>query len=178
MRNQPTFAFKKRAFFAICMLLLSVNILTAQENGYYEIKANLISDDNSPSNTDNSREAFYNLILNLHPTAYVENSAIKIGGNSGYSNLPILKLTFHDTKSFSILNQANAQYNDVELMTIKVLTVADLNNRLNLVDVGNLNQLKYIYIECYFDCTESQLKGFITYDNPNIRIFYKVSKPS
>lgn len=178
MRNQPIFAFKNRVFFAICMLLLSVSTLTAQENGFYEIKANLISDDNPQSNTNTSREAFYNLIYNLHPTAYVDNNAIKIGGNSGNSNLPILKLTFHDTKSFSVLNQANAQYNNVELMSINVMTVGDLNNRLNLVDVGNLNQLKYIYIECYFDCTASQLKEFITYDNPNIRIFYKVSKPS
>jgi len=152
------------------MSLFSFSALVAQENGFYELK---ISEGSSQD-----RDAFYDLAFNLRPTASIENSSIKIGGNSGYSNLPILKLTFHDTKSFSILNQSNAQFNDVELMSIKILTVGDLNNRLDLVDVGNLNQLKYIYIECYFECTESQIKEFITYDNPNIRVFYKVSKPS
>lgn len=170
MRNQPTLAFCTYLCF-ICLSLFSFSALVAQENGFHELK---LSEESSQD-----RDAFYNLIYNLHPTAYIENSSIKIGGNSGYNELPISKLTFHDTKSFSLLNQPSTQFNNVQLMTITVLTVADLNNRIDLTEARGLNRLEYIFIECYFECTESQIKEFITHEtDTNIRIFYKVSKPS
>lgn len=170
MRTQTNLAFRTYLFF-ICISLFSINTLVAQENGFYELKG--------PENNSQDREAFYNLVYNLHPTAYIENNSIKIGGNSGYSELPISKITFQDTKSFSLLNQPNPQFNSAQLVSIKVLTVADLNNKIDLTEARGLNGLKYIFIECYFECTESQIREFITYDDDsNIRIFYKVSKPS
>ncbi len=169
MRNKSTLALYTYLF-SISILLFSSSKVIAQENGFYELKEN--------SSKNDSREAFYDLAYKLLPTAYIENNNIKIGGNSGYANMPISKLTFNDTKSFNILNQPKPNLNKVELITIKVLTPNDLNNSINLSEVEGLNRLKYILIDCYFECTESQIKAFVKLDNPNVRIFYKTNKPS
>jgi hypothetical protein len=178
MKNKLRFNF----YTLILSLFISFcfNKTVAQENGFYEVveKSSTQSKQVSKKDSKEDRDGFYSLTYNLHPTAYIANNAIKIGGNSGYDNLPITKLTFNDTKSLNILNAQNPDFYNVELMTIKVMAVADLNNRLDLTDIIRLNKLKYILVECYFECTESQIEEFITNDDSGVRIFYKVSKPS
>lgn len=172
MRNQPTLPFPVY----LCLILMSLiaSNLTLAQDGFYELNApSIIS-----GSKNNEREKFHNLVSNLHPTAYINNGAIKIGGNSGYNNLPILKLTFHDSKSYFILNQSNTQFNAVELITVKLLAETDVVNRLDLTEISGLNQLKYIYVECYFECSESQITDFLILDRLNIRVFYKLTKPS
>src|SRR5690606_865297 len=169
MKNKSTLVFYTYTLLSICIALFSTNA-DAQENGIYEIAGN--------NNAENDREDFYELTYQLKPTAYIENNNVKLGGNGGYDNLPIVKLTFNDAKSFNILNQQSIKLNKVELMTIKLSTAADLNNRINLIETSGLNRLKYIFIECAFECTESQINQFITYDNSIIRVFYKINKPS
>lgn len=153
---------------SLCITFFSFSKVVAQENGIYELNANSSED----------RTEFYDLANNLQPTAYVENNTIKIGGNGDHDGLQVVKLTFNDAQSFNILNE-NTNFGKVELVTIKLLTPADLNNRIDLSEVRGLNRLKYVLIECAFECTPSQIKQFITYqDDSNIRILYKVNKPS
>lgn len=98
MRNQPTLAFCTSLCF-ICMSLLSCSMVLAQENGFYELKKTpLLSTESSLKDKDNDGDEFYNLILNLHPTAYIENNAIKIGGNSR-KRTSILLLMYSTQKS-------------------------------------------------------------------------------
>src|SRR5690606_25732202 len=118
--------------FSISMFLLCMSQLIAQENGFYEIEINsTISTESLNKATKSDNSEFYDLTYKLLPTAYVENNNVNLGGNSGYDNIPVTKLTFHDTKSFNILNQAKSKFNNVELMTIKVLTANDLSNRID-----------------------------------------------
>lgn len=172
MRNQPTLPFP--VYLCLIFMSLIASNLTLAQDGFYELNAS----SGIAESKSSEREKFHNLVSNLHPTAYINNGILKIGGNSGYNNLPVVKLTFHDSKSFFILNQSNTQFNAVELITVKLLTETDLVNRLDLTEISGLNQLKYIYVECYFECTEPQITDFLILGRPNIRVFYKLTKPS
>ena len=174
MRNKSTLAFYT-FLFSLCILLFSSSELAAQENDIYEVNgSNSMSKTSSKKGIQNDREDFYDLAFNLRPTAYIENNVIRNNRKGGAS---VSKLTFIDTKSFNILSQSNQNFNDIELISIKLESENDLNNKINLTQASGFSSLKYVFVKCYFKCTEQQVKGFITAD-PNVRIFYKTEKPS
>ncbi|MFD0988594.1 hypothetical protein ACFQ1R_00670 [Mariniflexile jejuense] len=173
MKNKLTIPFYS-LLLSLCITLISSGKLCAQENGIYEIENNnSLSKETAKKSKGNNREDFYNLAYKLHPTSYAENKSIKKVNNSA----KVSKLTFNDSNSFNVINQTNSNFNDVELITIKLNSVADLNNKLDLTDANGFNNLKYVYIKCSFKCTETQIKQFINSDS-NVRVFYKIEIPS
>lgn len=174
MKNKSTITFYS-VLLSFCFTLLFSGNMLAQENGIYELHQNNgLAKENSKKDKGNDRDDFYNLAYKLHPTSYAENKNIKKSSNH-YAN--VSKLTFNDAKSFEILNQSNSNFNDVELITIYLNTVQDLNNKIDLTDANGFSKLKYVFIKCSFKCTEAQIKQFINSD-PNIRVFYKIEIPS
>lgn len=174
MKNKLTFTFCT-FLLSLCITLLSSGKLCAQENGIYEIeKNNSISKETAKKNKGNDRDDFYHLAYKLHPTSYAENKSIK---KVNYNSAKISKLTFNDANSFNVLNQNTSNFYDVELITVNLNSVEDLNNKLDLTEASGFNNLKYIFIKCAFKCTEAQIKQFINSDS-NIRVFYKVEIPS
>lgn len=177
MKNKSTLTFYT-FLLSISISLFSFNQIIAQEdNGIYEISnsnKSELSKGSSKKGEKNNRDGFYNLAFKLHSTSYVENNGIK----SNKKSQSVSKLTFIDTKSFNILNNSNnSDFENVELITIVIRNKEDLNNKLNLNDINGFNSLKYIYVKCYFKCTEQQINEFLNSD-ADIRIFYKTETPS
>lgn len=160
---------------SIFVVLIPCNEIIAQEKGIYELKENsMLSKDSSKKSKTPDRAGFYDLAFKAHPTSYAFNNNLK---SPVESTVNISKLTFNDTKSFGLLNNNNKNFNNVELITITLKSVDDLNNKLILTEYSNFGNLKYVYIKCFFDCTEQQIKEFISPDT-NVRVFYKIEIPS
>ena len=171
MINKSTFAFYT-FLFSVC---ISFSSLTAQENAIYEVSdGSSMSKSSSKKVTQNDRADFYELALNLQPTLYVENNSFKKNNNTVSITS---KLTFNDAKSFSVLKQSGKDFSEVELITIVLQNESDLNNKITVTQANGFGNLKYIYIKCYFKCTEQQIRSFVTSDVA-IRIFYKSETPS
>ncbi|WP_445736672.1 hypothetical protein [Mariniflexile sp.] len=163
MKNKSTVSFYT-FLFTILMPLISFNTAIAQEHGIFELGSN-----------QNDRSDFYDLAFNLHSTYYITNNAIKKNIQNESS---LLKLTFYDTNSFSLLNQNNPDYETVELISVNLKTINDLNNKLDLrTNASSFKNLKYIFIKSYFKSTEQQINDFVIHDS-DIRIFYRVENPS
>lgn len=173
MKNNSV-SIRYHILFFLALLLFSGNSLMAQENGIYElVKDNGQSKKVSSKGQVNDRADFYDLAFNLHPTAYAENNTFKY-----YKpNKTISKLSFADSKSLGLLYQNNSKYDKAELLIITLKTPSDINNGIDITDLKGLNNLKYVFIKCYFKCSEKQIEDFIT-ANPNVRIFYSVENPS
>lgn len=173
MKNKPALTFY--TFLLACLVsILSIGNATAQENGIFEL-----TDDDDLSKVkikkykEKNRGKFYNLTQKLHTTAYISNNNV----NKVYGEGAVKKITFKDSKSFGLLN--DNKYDNVELITIKVNNISDLNNKLDLTANNNLGSLKYIFIRCSFKCKKQQIKKFIKANrNSNIRIFYRTETPS
>jgi len=174
MRNKSTLAFYT-FLFSICISFFSFSKLTAQENDIYELNGNTaLAKTSSKKASQNDREDFYDLAFKLHATSYVENNSMR---KSNKNVTSVSKLTFNDTKSFNILNQNNQDLNDVELITIVLKNENDLINKIDLTQTSGFGNLKYVFIKCYFKCSEQQIKGFVTSD-ASVRVFYKTETPS
>ncbi len=173
MKNKPALTFY--TFLLACIVsILSIGNATAQENDIFEL-----TDDEDLSKVkikkykEKNRGKFYNLTQKLHTTVYISNNNV----NKVYGEGAIKKITFGDSKSFGLLS--NKKYDKVELITINIDKISDLNNKLDLTIDNKLTSLKYIFIRCDFKCTKQQIKKFVKANrNSNIRIFYKTESSS
>ncbi|WP_372754520.1 hypothetical protein [Mariniflexile sp.] len=172
MKNKLTLTFYS-FLLSLCVSLFITIEGNAQENGIYEINNNAtLLKDTAKKTKVNDRENFYDLAFKIHPTSYANDKIIKKNNNNKSS-----KLTFNDSKSLGLLNQNNTDFNHIELVTIKLNSIQELNKKVDLTNANSFSNLKYVYIVCSFQCTESQIKEFIR-SNSNIRIFYKIEIPS
>ncbi len=163
--------------FVSCISIFSVNKSFAQEKGIYEISnsstLNKVSNQKSVQSKNNNRDNFYDLAFKMHPTHYFEKGSLK----SVYKSSDPVKLTFEDSESLKSLNKPNAKNNQVELITIMLNNSNDLNNSIDLTSNTGLSKLKYVFVKCNFNCSETQIKKFIK-TNAEIRIFYSTQNPS
>lgn len=122
----------------------------------------------------NNRDAFYDLTFKMYPTYYYQNKELK---NKYGKGVP-LKLTFRDIESVENLNDTTQNYSEVQLITIDLLNINDLNS---IVDLTENNQpfqnLKYIFLRCNFNCNEQQINKFIKV-NSDVRVFFTTEKGS
>ncbi len=102
MRNNSTSAIFTLILIC-CFSLSSVNIVTAQENGIYELTEDNQSSKQIASKKGNSndRAEFYNLSQKLHSTFYYENNKLK----NKYGDGSPLRLNLEDINSFSAINK-------------------------------------------------------------------------
>ncbi|ULC58110.1 hypothetical protein MBM09_09275 [Flaviramulus sp. BrNp1-15] len=172
MKNKSTLVLIK-LIFTFCIYLFSSDQIVAQDADILEL--NSISNIQAKSSIakKNNRIDFYNLIHNLHPTIYIDNNTIK----KIYGNNPIKKITIENSQSYSILNSKNNNYKSVELITLKLESISDLNNPIDLSNISEFENLKYVYVKCYFKHTADDIKKFIK-TNSNVRVFHIYAKPS
>jgi len=172
MKNKSSLTFCK--FLLVCFIsIVCIEKVSAQENGIYELTNNNILS-KTKIKMSNDRDEFYTLTQKLHTTAYISNNTVK-NVNAVNGDSEIKKITFADSKSFSLLNKNN--YKNTELIIITLNNVSELNNTLDLTTNENLGKLKYVFIKCYFKCSANQIKAFINTDS-NIRVFYINETPS
>ena len=163
MENKPTFKLSLILVMS-CLYFLSTNLLVAQDKNIFEISENTSSND---------RTDFYNLAFNLNTTAYLKDNTVI----NKYGDGSVLKISMEDTKSFEVLITNQKDYNQAELIIIKVDEISKLSNSIDLTTLTETNNLKYVFIKCSFKCQLQDIQNFIKV-NPNIRVFYSAQNPS
>ncbi len=161
--------------FVFCISILSANNANAQERGIYELvnSTSNIARSSKKATTSTDRNEFYNLAQKLHTTLYFDNNKLK----NKYGNGAPVKITLENMTSFSVLNKKDANYNDVELITITLKQANNLNTPLDLSQT-EYPKLRYIYIKCLFECNARQIEQFVKAPNNEVRIFYTSIRPS
>tara|TARA_R110002049_G_scaffold309155_1_gene517687 strand:- start:2903 stop:3448 length:546 start_codon:yes stop_codon:yes gene_type:complete len=170
-------------FLITCLLLVSIQQIHAQDNKIFELKSesgihgsttSKNTNDNDGNDDDDDNIIPYQLLYSLKPTIYIKNnSIIKVTG----PNKPV-SLTTSDANSFNILKTENPLFDSVQILKIQLNDLSDLNNYLDVSSINGFNNLKHIYIMCYFKCTENQIRAFIKNANPEINIYFEQVNPS
>lgn len=156
------------------MFFVSGNIFS-QENNIYELE-NQTSDKQPTLKNENinNREAFYDLTFKMYSTYYFQDNELK----SKYGKGVPVKLTFRDLKSVESLYDEKQNYSEVQLITIDLLRPNDLNSSIDLtVSNQQLQNLKYVFIRCDFNCTDQQINKFIKV-NSDVRVFFTTERGS
>lgn len=176
MRNKSTSAFCTLIFIC-CFSLTSINKVIAQENGIYELtEVNKLSKQSASKNgNSNDRKEFYNLSQKLHSTFYYKNNKLQ----TKYGEGSPLKITFEDINSFDSLDKSNSQFNEVQIITVKLKNENDLDKTFDLSNMSGFSKLKYIFIRCDFNSDSIKIRKFIkNSDYSKIRVFYSSERPS
>ncbi len=129
---------------------------------------------NKSSSDDTTRKDFNDLQFKSQHSIYVANK--KILTKTGEDKVARLRL--EDVSSLDFLYTHNPDFKQIEIISIKINNVSDLNQKLDMSKLSAFDQLKYIFLQCGFDCTEDQIQKFILNYKSNITIYYMVSKES
>lgn len=119
---------------------------------------------------------FLELNSSLKSTVYVKNNTVVKSTDAGVKK-PI-KIKFNNITPFQKLDEDNFLYTDVELITINIKTLNDLNNRFDLKNANHFQNLKYVFVKCYFDCSVNQIEQFVLNAEPEVIIYFTIVNPS
>jgi len=114
------------------------------------------------------------LLFNINPTAYIESENIKITADDGRL---VSKIIIQDAESIEVLKTNDTRLQKVKLIQIKLKDVSELSQPLDFSTLENTNRLKYIYLQCSFNCTDTDIKSYITETAPGTVILYSNSTP-
>ena len=109
----------------------------------------------------------------LKPTIYVSDNRIK--KVIGDSNPLRLKM---EGNQINTLKSENPLFNSVELIVINIEKQSDLNGYFDVSSLQDFNSLKYIYVQCHFNCSESQIQQFVRNASSEMTIFFMNVNPS
>ncbi|GAA4231332.1 hypothetical protein GCM10022291_03560 [Postechiella marina] len=179
MSNKLTLTLRS-SLITCLFLLVIVKHVNAQEKDIYELDNATIAKTQGQVNKGKykkgsslDRVEFYNLIENIYTTYYVNNGKIK----KAYGDGKPKKLALRGTGAFNYLKTANHNFKNIEIITITLDTISEIQNTMDLSSLKGFDNLKYIFIRCYFKPNEAQIKSFIKTKEHN-RVFYKMENPS
>ncbi|MFB9055616.1 hypothetical protein ACFFU9_02585 [Mariniflexile ostreae] len=159
--------------FLVCFSLVSLHNSHAQQNKIYELKdQKALKNPNNIGAEDHTIP--HDFLFSLKPTIYLKNNAIL---NVTGLNKPV-GLTSYDGSSLSILKTENPLFNSVKVLKIQLNEPSDLGKVLDFSSIREFSSLQYIYVMCYFKCTEHQIRAFIQNANPEIIVYFENVNPS
>ncbi|MFA5974411.1 MAG: hypothetical protein WC780_18825 [Lentimicrobiaceae bacterium] len=154
----------------IMVFLIVLTSVSLNAQGIIELKSYLEKTKTSPDPALVSKaKHLESLVTELQPTVYLSNSIVT--GNT--------KAKCAEVKASAIdqLSSDNSLFNDIELITIRLESPADMGFVLDLSKLNGFTKLKYIYFLCEFDGDAKELqKLFIP--TAGITVLYMVSIPS
>lgn len=166
-----------RILLIVCISFLSINYTVAQVDNIIQLTDGdfeLAQKEMANFNKKNNSQRFFEIANELLPTIYVKNGSIrKVKGESN----PV-KLKSDDFQLNSLLKSDNKLFKSVELITIKLKQQSDLNKSINTATLTEFKSLKYIFIKCYFECSNTQIRNIVLNTNPEITVYYIITNPS
>lgn len=111
------------------------------------------------------------LAFDLQPTVYIDVDGIRAFGDSS----PVSAKA--EVGALSKLYTDDPLFSQVELLTIKLKSKANLATSLNLSTLNGFPNLKYIRILCEFNCSASQVESILSGTKSGVVICYVVSIP-
>jgi hypothetical protein len=158
-------------FSIIVNIQLSAQTLTAVElNDYLSstgVKKSRVTTTSKQAET-NSLES---LVYDLHPTAYIQNGEIKI-----YGDKPVVKAELSPS-SFPLFNSGNPALSQIELLVVKLNADEEANIFLDFSQNRDFKRLKYVYVQCPFECSPSQVEKMIYNLPQGVTLLFSVSNP-
>ena len=109
------------------------------------------------------------LVYNTQPSIYFYGGVVKVFGDKP-RNL------FTDTNSISSLNNSITLKNNIEIVTVNLDNPNQLNTPINLSQLSEFKNLKYIYFITSFDVSNNAIANLIQGDSEKYMVFYKVQK--
>jgi hypothetical protein len=117
------------------------------------------------------------LAYDIHSTIFIRS------GNLTYPEGNTAECVDSDASSIGTLYEDNPQFNQVELITIRIEQESDLATVMNLDSLQTFTNLKYINFLCTFQicsspgCEPTMISQMVQGTNPDIMILYKISVP-
>jgi len=109
------------------------------------------------------------LVYNTQPSIYFFGGVVKVFGDKP-RNL------FTDANSISSLNNSVTLKNNIEIVTVNLDNPNQLNTPINLSQLSEFKNLKYIYFITSFDVSNNAIANLIQGDSEKYMVFYKVQK--
>jgi hypothetical protein len=109
------------------------------------------------------------LVYNTQPSIYYFGGVVKVFGDKP-RNL------FTDANSISSLNNSITLKNNIEIVTVNLDNPNQLNTPINLSQLSEFKNLKYIYFITSFDVSNNAIANLIQGDSEKYMVFYKVQK--
>ncbi len=108
-------------------------------------------------------------------TSRVQSSIyINNGQMSTYGQKP--RNLFLDVISLNQIDNLVSSKNNIEIVIIKINSVAELNTKINLTSLSNFKKLKYVYIVSNVNVTAQDISKMIVNYDEKYCIFYKIEK--
>ncbi|WP_289661431.1 hypothetical protein [Flavobacterium panacagri] len=120
------------------------------------------------SGQDSKVKNLKHLLYDLHSAVYASSGEINI-----YGDLPTALFT--DNNSINSLNTSVSLKNDIEIATIKIEKVADLNKSIDLNSFSGFEKLKYILIISEIETNSSVINSLIKNNTSKYILLYKIS---
>lgn len=153
------------------LVLLNPINLFGQDYRTIELNSLLTSPANYSEVVDEEAvKEIHGLIYDLNPTIFISDS-----GSSVFGDEAPVKLEF-DAGSFQELYTSNPAFNEVKLLAIKIEGPADYSNSLDLSTLPAFQNLKYIFVECAFDCDSTQIQNMFS-NVDDVVVLYLVATP-
>jgi hypothetical protein len=109
------------------------------------------------------------LVYNTQPSIYYFGGVVKVFGDKP-RNL------FTDVNSIAGLNNSITLKNNIEIVTVNLDNPNQLNTSINLSQLSEFKNLKYIYFITSFDVSNNAIANLIQGDSEKYMVFYKVQK--
>lgn len=150
----------------IILLILIPSTSFAQKYEIFELNHILNTNNKSQSKTEPiDVERLRSLVYDLHPTVYFEDQQVK-----QYGEGKIVKAEVYPD-SYSLLQDINSQYNSVEVLIFKNDEGFLPNIAFDIAKFKSFESLKYIYLNCTSNCSQSQIQQMFT-NAENVKIIY------
>lgn len=109
------------------------------------------------------------LVYKTQPSIYFFGGVVKVFGDKP-RNL------FTDANSIGSLNNSITLKNNIEIVTVNLDNPNQLNTPINLSQLSEFKNLKYIYFITSFDVSNDAIANLIQGDSEKYMVFYKVQK--
>jgi hypothetical protein len=174
-KTRCSFSEVNTLFFS-ALLIIILCVITAQNSSAQNLKeySSLINSMTGTNKQVGSSEAKHlkSLVFDLQSKIYVNNHVSKTFGAESPACIDI------DAKSTAQLYENNPLFSQVELITIKLDNLSDLNFVLDLSKLTGFRNLKYIQFFCSFNCDPAKISGlYQEISKTGIIVFYRISLP-
>ena len=133
--------------------------------------AYLRTSEESARNLNSNSNRLENLLKEVQPAIYFIHGEIRTYGGNPTS-------LYTDVSSFRELASRITANESIEIVTISVSQISDLNSPLDFSAFSSFPNLKYIYIISTVETSGNVISGLIRNNNARFGVFYKVDKGS
>lgn len=168
-----TLSFRKCRLFILLFAIIyafSMQNSTAQSiKQLDEVLNAMLSSGQNQGNADVAR--LKSLIYDVQPRLYLHENGLK-----NNSEKPSVCLTA-ELSALELLYEANPLFEQVELITLNILTARDMNFVLDLARLKSFSKLKYVQFLCNYDCNPATIMIKRPQESSSIIVFYQISLP-